>query len=71
MYKASKTISQSFDEQMEVVSNLWGDKLKFSFTKNDVRRILNEETFYPENVKKRVETIIYEQMRKYMYLFDI
>lgn len=67
----SKTISQSFDEQMEVVSNLWGDKLKFSFTKNDVRRILNEETFYPENVKKRVETIIYEQMRKYMYLFDI
>lgn len=66
----SKTISQSFEEQMEAVSNLWGDKLKFSFSKSDVRNVLKEEAFYPDVVKKRIETIIYEQMRKYAYLFE-
>ena len=32
--------------------------------------VLEEEAFYPDVVKKRVETIIYEQMRKYVYLFE-
>ncbi|MBP3239515.1 MAG: hypothetical protein J6M92_03105 [Oribacterium sp.] len=66
----SKTISRDFEEQMETVANLYGDQLKFRFTKNHVRQILEEEPFYPEDVKKRVENIIYEQMRKYVYLFE-
>ena len=46
-----------------------GDQLKFKFTKSDVRNILKNEPYYPEDIKMRVEKIIYEQMRKYMYLF--
>ncbi len=46
-----------------------GNQLKFKFTKSDVRNILNNEPYYPEDIKRRVEKIIYEQMRKYMYLF--
>ena len=46
-----------------------GDQLKFKFTKSDVRNILKNEPYYPEDIKRRVEKIIYEQMRKYVYLF--
>ena len=46
-----------------------GNQLKFKFTKSDVRNILKNEPYYPEDIKMRVEKIIYEQMRKYMYLF--
>lgn len=46
-----------------------GDQLKFKFTKSDVRNILKNEPYYPEDIKMRVEKIIYEQMRKYVYLF--
>lgn len=65
----SKTISCSFEEQMEAAADIWGDRLKFTFTKSDVKRILEDEPHYPVDVKRRVETIIYEQMRKYTYLF--
>lgn len=46
-----------------------GNQLKFKFTKSDVRNILKNEPYYPEDIKMRVEKIIYEQMRKYVYLF--
>lgn len=65
----SKTISSSFEEQMEIATELWGDQLKFDFTKSDVKKIIEDEPYYPEDIKSRVETIIYEQMRKYAYLF--
>ncbi|MBE6004181.1 MAG: hypothetical protein E7232_08905 [Lachnospiraceae bacterium] len=65
----SKTISSSFEEQMEIAAELWGDQLKFDFTKSDVKKIIEDEPYYPEDIKSRVETIIYEQMRKYAYLF--
>lgn len=71
----SKTISLNFEEQMEVSENLYGMNLKFSFTKKDIREILalddnvNESCIYPLEIRERVEKIIYEQMRKYPYLF--
>lgn len=71
----SKTISLNFEEQMEVSEKLYGMNLKFSFTKKDIREILalddnvNESCIYPLEIRERVEKIIYEQMRKYPYLF--
>ena len=71
----SKTISLNLEEQMEVSENLYGMNLKFSFTKKDIREILalddnvNESCIYPLEIRERVEKIIYEQMRKYPYLF--
>lgn len=43
--------------------------LKFRFTKKDVKELLANAEIYPEEIRSRVETIIFEQMRKYKYLF--
>ena len=65
----AKTISGDFDEQLDVSENLYKGNLKFYFSKQDVKELLENVTEYSEEEKKRVETIIYEQMRKYKYLF--
>ena len=43
--------------------------LHFSFTKKDVEQILNEIPGYSDQEKERVRDILFEQMRKYKYLF--
>lgn len=65
----AKTISSDFDEQLDIAEKLYGDHLRFCFTKYDVKEILNKATIYSEKEKARVEKILYEQMRKYQYLF--
>ena len=44
-------------------------KLKFRFTKKDVTELLENAEGYSDEIRKRVETIIFAQMRKYPYLF--
>lgn len=66
----AKPFSEKFDEQIEAAEQLYGNNLKFEFNKNDVRNMLQGMTgLYPEIVSQRVERVIYEQMRKYSYLF--
>ena len=65
----AKTISTDFDEQLDVSELLYKINLKFSFTKQDVRELLEDVAEYSIEEKNRVEAIIYEQMRKYKYLF--
>ena len=65
----AKTISRDFDEQLDVSENLYGHNLKFSFTKKDVSRLLNNAKIYDAAIRKRVETIMFIQMEKYAYLF--
>ena len=67
----SKTISLNFQEQMEVSEQLYGMNLKPYFTKRDVDNVLdsNEALIYSKEERNRVKTIIFEQMRKYPYLF--
>ena len=48
---------------------MYGGHLKFEFGKEDVRALLGNVTEYPEEIKCRVEEILYAQMRKYRYLF--
>ena len=66
-----KTFSTSLDEQLEVSELLYGENLKFSFSKHDVDIILNsnEALIYPTEIRERVKNILFEQMRKYRYLF--
>ena len=40
-----------------------------SFTHRDVRGLIEKADNYSDMEKERVENIIYEQMRKYKYLF--
>ncbi len=65
----SKTIAYDFDEQLEVSEVFTQTKLEFTFTEKDVAELLSQAEIYSEEERKRVETIIYQQMRKYSYLF--
>lgn len=65
----AKTICSRFDEQLDISEDLYGYHLKFHFTKKDVEEILKDVVVYSKEVKNRVRNIIYEQMRKYQYLF--
>ena len=65
----SKSVSQNFDEQLDVAENLYGQNLHFLFTKKNVSDIVNNADMYPPEERKRVELIIYSQMNKYKYLF--
>ena len=65
----AKTVSSDFDEQLDASELLYKINLKFSFTKQDVRELLEDVAEYSIEEKNRVEAIIYEQMRKYKYLF--
>ncbi len=65
----SKSVSQNFDEQLDVAENLYGQNLQFLFTKKNVSDIVNNADMYPPEERKRVELIICSQMNKYKYLF--
>ena len=65
----SKTFTQNFDEQLDTVEKVYGSHLKFTFTKKDIERIVFESNDYPMQVKQRVLNVLFEQMRKYKYLF--
>lgn len=64
----AKTFCDSFDDQLDISEKLYGSRLKFAFTKKDVRELLDAATIYPAEVRKRVEDVIYMQMEKYGYL---
>lgn len=66
----AKTISSSFEEQLDVSEELCGTNLQFCFTKKDVESLLDDLTGYSEEEKNRVRDIIFEQMRRYSYLFS-
>ena len=66
----SKTICREFDEQLDISESLYNINLKFHFTKKDVNELLVNAEAYPEDIRNRVETIIFAQMRKYTYLFS-
>lgn len=42
----SKSVSQDFDEQLDVAENLYGQNLHFLFTKKNVRDIVNNADMY-------------------------
>ena len=65
----SKTICSEFSEQLDISETLYKMNLKFRFTKKDVKELLANAEIYPEEIRNRVETIIFAQMRKYKYLF--
>ena len=67
----SKTISSEFDEQLDISESLYKINLRFQFTKNDVKELLEKAEEYPEEIRNRVEMIIFAQMRKYAYLFSV
>lgn len=66
----SKTICGEFEEQLDISEALYKMNLKFRFTKKDVTELLADAEIYSEEIRNRVEMIIFAQMRKYPYLFS-
>lgn len=66
----SKTICAEFEEQLDISEALYKMNLKFRFTKKDVTELLAGAEIYSEEIRNRVEMIIFAQMRKYPYLFS-
>lgn len=65
----SKTICDSFDEQLGIAEKLYGRQMSFSFSTQDIREALKAVSVYDAEVKERAEKILLEQRRKYRYLF--
>lgn len=66
----SKTICGEFDEQLDISEALYKTNLKFQFTKKDVTELLADAEDYSDEIRNRVEMIIFAQMQKYTYLFS-
>lgn len=66
----AKTICSDFEEQLDISEALYKGSIRFYFTKKDVSELLARAEEYPEAIRNRVEKVIFEQMRKYTYLFD-
>ena len=66
-----KTFSFDIEEQMLISDKLYGQNIKFNFTRNDVINLLNSEDVknYSQEERERVIKVILEQMRKYSFLF--
>lgn len=65
----AKTISDDFDIQLDIAEKLYGDRLRFFFSKRDVENLLEKKKKYSKEIKNRVRDIIFYQMRKYSYFF--
>lgn len=66
----SKTFCRNFDEQLDIIEKLYGEQIKFYFTKQDIMNVLEEESLYPKEIKNRVMDILFYQYDTYRYLFD-
>ncbi len=65
----AKTFCQDFNEQLEIAEKLYGKVICFNFDKKEVEKILDSTHGYEKAIIDRVRDVIYEQMRKYKYLF--
>ncbi|MEE0266027.1 MAG: hypothetical protein UHK60_02410 [Acutalibacteraceae bacterium] len=67
---SSKPFSLDFDEQADAATNLYGDNVKFFFTNQDIENILKLlEEYYNSDIITRVKTLLFNQKRKYNYMF--
>ena len=61
-----KPFKEDFLEQMEAAEALYGAQLRFTFTKDDVETALSKvRPYYGDSICQRIQTVIFEQMRKY------
>lgn len=66
-----KPFDLDFDAQVEAAEELYGMQLKFSFSKKDLSEDLEfVRELYDEKIYRRVERVMFEQMRKYPVYFE-
>lgn len=65
----AKTIGPDFIEAYEDVEGIFGSRIEFNFTSDDVDRLVDKASMYEEKVRKRVKQLIKYQMNKMKYFF--
>lgn len=65
----AKTLCRDFNEQLDAVEKLYGQTMKFSYDEHVITGLLENEPYYPEEIKIRVRDILLQQRRSYQYLF--
>ena len=66
----AKPFDCDFDVQAEAAEKLYGMQLKFSFSEKEASRELEfVKELYGEKIYRRVEQVLFEQMRKYRVYF--
>ena len=65
-----KTFCQSFDEQLDIAEELYGQRLRFSCGKQELAAVLDRELFYPPEIRERVKELLLFRYRTYRYLFQ-
>ena len=66
----SKTVHEDFQTGVEAAERLCGRQIRLRFDYRDILEAQQAEPYYPEDVKKRVQTVLLEQRRRYAYLFQ-
>ncbi len=64
-----KTFCDDFDEQIDIAESLYGQNLHFSFSYEDIKRVLDQAELYSPEIRSRVMDILLQRKRKYQYLF--
>lgn len=62
------TFCDSFDEQLDLAEELYGENLHFSFGYSEVDRIISAAECYDSEIRKRVTDVVMQRRRKYEYL---
>ena len=65
----TKTLCDSFEEQLDAAEELYGRNVEFYWDEKDASELLNAAEIYGVDIRDRVRTILLEQRRKYSYLF--
>lgn len=66
----SKTICDNFDLQLDSSEKLYGQNVKFKFKEKDIRKLIDSESNYSDQIKLRVLDLLLYQKHKYNYLFE-
>lgn len=66
----SKTIIEDFDEQLNVLEQMYKSRLTFDFSDQDIIETVNKAVLYNEKIRKRVIRILISQRQRYLYYFN-
>lgn len=66
----SKTIGPDFEMAIDAIESLYGIGLSFSYTNDDIDKILSKANIYEDSILKRVKKILMYQKNKWDYFFE-
>ena len=69
-YVKAKPFSDDFDEQIDAITEMYGNCVNFDFTSSDIDKAVNKlYEYYDTKVLSRAKEILMQQKRKYIYMF--